>query len=84
MFAGVDREHGHGTIRNARVLKREHRPRASLAGGAAADRVHDDEGGARLGGERLIDLLGRGERLDADRGQLLPQRFNGLRIVNGR
>ena len=57
--------------------------RPGHAGGAAADGVHHNHRGARLR-EDLIDLFGRGEGLDAYRGEFLPERFNGLGIVNGR
>ena len=78
------REHRHRSVRDERVLERQHGARTGLAGGTAADRVHDDEGGAGRRGERLIDLFRRGQGLDADRSQLLPQGFDGFGIVDGR
>src|SRR5258708_38315243 len=62
------------------MLQGDHGAGARVTGRAAADRVHDEEDAPRAAPEGLVDFLGGGQRLDTDRGELLPHRLDGFGV----
>src|SRR5438034_6403279 len=76
------REDSDVAVGNHRVLEGEHHPRASAPRRAAGDGGPDHEDRARRRSQDRLHLLGGRQRLDADRGQLLPHGCDRFRIVD--